>query len=101
MLYVPSKKTEGKSTDREILDKAVEVLTREKDEYKWRVNRPYEAFQIIKNGDCYDTPYYGRLVEVVDEDGKHVGYMEVWLKRSPETVNLNLLKSQIVLKNKE
>ncbi len=72
-----------------------------KDEYKWRVNRSYEAAQIIKSGDCYDTPYYGRLVEVVDEEGKHIGYMEVWLKRSPETVNLDVLKGQIVLKKKE
>ena len=72
-----------------------------KDEYKWRVNRSYEAAQIIKSGDCYDTPYYGRLVEVVDEEGNHVGHMEVWLKRSPETVGLDLLKGRIVLKNKE
>jgi hypothetical protein len=72
-----------------------------KDEYKWRVNRSYEAAQIIKSGDCYDTPYYGRLVEVVDEDGNLVGHMEVWLKRSPETVGLDLLKGQIVLKKKE
>ena len=72
-----------------------------KDEYKWRVNRSYEAAQIIKGGDCYDTPYYGRLVEVVNEDGSHVGHMEVWLKRSPETVGLDLLKGQIVLKKRE
>jgi hypothetical protein len=72
-----------------------------KDEYKWRVNRAYEASQIIKIGDCYDTPYYGRLMEVVDEEENHVGYMEVWLKRSPETVNLDILKGRIVLKKKE
>lgn len=72
-----------------------------KDEYKWRVNRSYEAAQIIKSGDCYDTPYYGRLVEVVDEDGNHIGHMEVWLKRSEKTLHQDVLDVQIVVKKKK
>ncbi len=72
-----------------------------KDEYKWRVNRSYEATQIIKSGDCYDTPYYGRLVEVVDEDGNLIGHMEVWLKRSEKTLHQDLLDGKIVLKKKK
>lgn len=72
-----------------------------KDEYKWRVNRSYEAAQIIKSGDCYDTPYYGRLAEVVDEDGNHIGYLEPWLKRSPETLHQDVLDWQIVVKKKK
>lgn len=72
-----------------------------KDEYKWRVNRSYEAAQIVKSGDCYDTPYYGRLVEVVDEDGNNIGHMEVWLKRSEKTLHQDVLDGQIVLKTKK
>ena len=53
-----------------------------KDEYKRRVNTAYEAEQILKSGDCYDTPYYTRLVEVVDETGALVGHQEIMLKRS-------------------
>ena len=56
------------------------------DEYKWKVNRSYEAYQIVKSGDCYDTPYYTRLVEVVNEIGTHIGYIDIFLKRSPETL---------------
>jgi hypothetical protein len=41
------------------------------------VNRSYETAQIIKSGDCYDTPYYNRLVKVVDEKGQDVGYMHI------------------------
>jgi hypothetical protein len=72
-----------------------------KDEYKWRVNRSYEAAQIIKSGDCYDAPYYGRLAEVVDEDGNNIGHMEVWLKRSEKTLHQDVLDGQIVLKTKK
>lgn len=68
-----------------------------KDEYKRRVNVGYEAAQIIKSGDCYDTPYYTRLVEVIDENGNHIGYQEVMLKRSEETLKLDVLKLQHVL----
>lgn len=73
-----------------------------KDEYKWRVNRSYEAAQIIKSGDCYDTPFYGRLIEVIDEEsGKLIGYMEPWLKRSEETLHQDVLDWQIVVKKKK
>lgn len=71
-----------------------------KDEYKRRVNPAYEAAQIIKSGDCYDTPYYTRLVEVVDEKGRHVGYQEVMLKRSEETLHLDVLHGKFVLRKK-
>ena len=77
------------------------VFTDIKDEYKRRVNVAYEAAQILKSGDCYDTPYYTRLIEVVDEDGKAIGHQEVMLKRSPETVDLDLLPWQIVVKKKK
>ncbi len=69
-----------------------------KDEYKRRVNVPYEAWQIIKNGDCFDTPYYTRLIEVVDENGRLVGYQEIMLRRSDKTLNCSVLDFQIVVK---
>jgi hypothetical protein len=69
-----------------------------KDEYKRRVNVGYEAAQIIKSGDCYDTPYYTRLVEVVSDQGEHIGYQEVMLKRSDETLKKDVLDAQIVLR---
>jgi len=71
-----------------------------KDEYKRRVNPAYEAAQIIKSGDCYDTPYYTRLVEVVDEDGNLVGHQEVMLKRSEATLKQDLLDGCFVLTRK-
>lgn len=69
-----------------------------KDEYKRRVNTAYEAEQILKSGDCYDTPYYTRLVKVVNEDGKLIGHQEIMLKRSDETLNLDVLSGEILLK---
>ncbi len=71
-----------------------------KDEYKRRVNTAYEAEQIIKSGDAYDTPYYTKLIEVVDENGNSVGHMEVMLKRSDETLHQDLLDGQLVIKKK-
>ncbi len=62
-----------------------------KDEYKRRVNVAYEATQINKSGDCYDTPYYTRLVEVLDEEGNHFGFQEVMLRRTPETLNADIV----------
>lgn len=64
-------------------------------EHKRRVNVSYEAHQILKSGDCYDTPYYTKLVEVVDDCGEVVGLQEVMLKRSGDTVNLDKVKFQI------
>lgn len=55
-------------------------------EHKRRVNTAYEAAQIIKSGDCYDTPFYTRLVEYKDKNGNVIGHQEVMLKRSDETV---------------
>jgi hypothetical protein len=72
-----------------------------KDEYKRRVNVAYEAAQILKSGDCYDTPYYTRLVEVVDEDGNHVGHQEVMLKRSEATLRQDVLDGQFVLRRRK
>lgn len=71
-----------------------------KDEYKWEVNRSYEIAQIIKSGHCYTTPYYNRVVEVVDEAGSHIGHIEVMLKRSEATLNIDELPLQLVLKKK-
>lgn len=53
-----------------------------KDEYKRRVNTSYEVAQIIKSGDCYDTPYLTQPAEVVDQNGKVVGHIEVMIKRA-------------------
>lgn len=50
-------------------------------EHKRRVNTSYEAHQIVKNGDCYDTPYYTKLVEVIGSNGEHIGYQEIMIKR--------------------
>ncbi len=69
-------------------------------EHKRRVNVPYEAAQIIKSGDCYDTPYYTRLVQVVDTNGNHVGYQEVMLKRSEATLNEDVVGTVCILENK-
>lgn len=69
-------------------------------EYKIRVNPAYEIAQIIKSGDCYDTPYYNKPVEVVDESGKIVGHVYVNMKRSDKTVGQDVLEGvQIVLKS--
>lgn len=68
-----------------------------KDEYKRRVNTAYEAAQIVKSGDCYDTPYYTRLVEVRDGLGELVGHQEIMLQRTPETVRVDVLPGKLVL----
>jgi hypothetical protein len=66
-------------------------------EYKLRTNQAYEFEQRVKSGDCYDGPYYSRAAEVVDGIGKHVGYQEVHLKRSVETLDKDVLPGKIVL----
>lgn len=71
-----------------------------KDEYKRRVNPSYEAAQIVKSGDCYDTPYYNRLVRIVDEDGKEVGKILVDMVRSEETLHKDVLDGELVLRTK-
>jgi len=62
-------------------------------EYKVRVNQSYEIEQILKSGDCYDTPFYSKPVEVVDEEGNIVGYAYVNMKRSDETINCDKISS--------
>jgi len=52
-----------------------------KDEYKRRVNTSYEVAQIIKSGDCYNTPYLTQPAEVIDQNDKVVGHIEVMIKR--------------------
>jgi hypothetical protein len=71
-----------------------------KDEYKRRVNTAYEAEQILKSGDCYDTPYYTRLVEVIDETGTLIGHQEIMLKRSKDTLDQDLLDFRVVVNKK-
>lgn len=66
-------------------------------EYKRRVNTSYEAAQIVKSGDCYDTPYYTRLVEVVRKDGTQVGFQEIMLKRGDDTLCADMVKGKIIL----
>lgn len=85
----------------ESLDIGVDGVFRDiKDEYKWEVNRSYEIAQILKSGHCYFTPYYNRVVEVVDEEGKLIGHIEVMLKRSEATINVDQLDYQLVLRKK-
>ena len=60
------------------------VFTDIKDEYKRRVNPSYEAAQIVKSGDCYDTPYLTKLIEVVNQHGIHIGYQEIMIKREDD-----------------
>lgn len=72
-----------------------------KDEYKRRVNVGYEAAQIIKSGDCYDTPYYTRLVEVRDDNGNLIGHQEIMLKRSDATLKKDVLDGSFVLSTKQ
>ena len=48
-----------------------------KDEYKRRVNTAYEAVQIKKSGDCYDTPYHTEVIDVKDTSGNTSGWQEV------------------------
>ncbi|MGC8516874.1 MAG: DUF6899 family protein, partial [Candidatus Acidifodinimicrobium sp.] len=60
-----------------IFDGIVGVLEDIKDEYKRRVNTAYEAVQIKKSGDCYDTPYHTELIDIKDSNGNIIGWQEV------------------------
>lgn len=71
-----------------------------KDEYKVRVNQSYEIAQVLKSGDCYHAPWYSRVAEVVDEDGRNIGYLYVPMKRSEETLNIDLLQYQFVVRKR-
>lgn len=71
-----------------------------KDEYKIKVNQPYEMAQVLKSGDCYDAPYYMRLVPVVEEKtGETIGYMYVGMKRSPKTLPIDVLNGHLVYRS--
>jgi hypothetical protein len=72
-----------------------------KDEYKVRVNKSYEIEQILKSGDCYDTPYFNKVVEIIDEDGKNVGYTYIELKNDGKNVLLDKMPYKLVVKNYE
>ena len=77
------------------------VFTDIKDEYKRRVNPGYEAAQIVKSGDCYDTPYYTKLIEIIDQTGRVIGYQEVMIKREDDN-GLDVFGSKcITVYNKE
>lgn len=60
-------------------------------EHKRRVNVAYEAAQIVKSGDCYDAPYYTRLIEVCDCTGKLIGHQEVMVARSADTLDKDVI----------
>ncbi len=71
--------------DNWVTDGLVGVFIDIKDEYKRRVNTSYEAQQIIKSGDCYDAPYFTRLIAVIDKETKKiVGYQEVMIKKEDD-----------------
>lgn len=66
-----------------------------KDEYKRRVNTSYEAAQIVKSGDCYDTPYYNRLMRIMDRDGQEIGKFLVDVPRSEATLKTDVLETSL------
>jgi len=67
-------------------------------EYKVRVNQAYEIAQIKKSGDCYDTPYYSRVVNYVDEHGNVVGSGYLNMPRSLATLGQDELPFVIPVK---
>jgi len=69
-----------------------------KDEYKVRVNKSYEIVQILKSGDCYDTPYFNKVIELIDENGKNVGYTYVEMINDGENYKQDKLDVKIIVK---
>ena len=67
-----------------------------KDEYKVRVNEAYEHAQIKKSGDCYDAPYYSRVMDILTRDGELIGTIKVNMPRSEETLNIDVLPSRLI-----
>lgn len=61
-------------------------------EHKVRVNQSYEIAQMVKNGDCYDTPYYSKPIEVVNAKEEPIGYVYVNMVRTDETVYQNVIQ---------
>ena len=70
-----------------------------KDEYKVRVNKSYEILQILKSGDCYDTPYFNKVVEITDETGKVIGYTYIELVNDGKNVKLDKMPYTIKVVN--
>lgn len=72
-----------------------------KDEYKRRVNPPYESEQILKSGDCYDTPYFTKIVKVINDEGKIIGYADLHCINDGENYKLDILPYDLkVVSNK-
>jgi hypothetical protein len=69
-----------------------------KDEYKVRVNKSYEIAQILKSGDCYDTPYLNKIVEIIDEEGNNVGYTYVEIINNGENYKKDKMDFKIIVK---
>jgi hypothetical protein len=67
-----------------------------KDEYKVRVNKSYEIAQILKSGDCYDTPYFNKVVEIINKDGKVVGHTYIELTNDGENYKLDKMPFRII-----
>lgn len=69
-----------------------------KDEYKVRVNKSYEIEQILKSGDCYDTPYFNKIVEVINEEGKVVGHTYIELINDGKNVKLDKMPYKLIVR---
>lgn len=65
-------------------------------EHKVRVNQAYEMAQIMKSGDCYDTPYYSKPLQVVDKDGNIIGYTYVNMARTEKTLKEDVLSKGVI-----
>ncbi len=72
-----------------------------KDEYKVRVNKSYEIAQILKSGDCYDTPYFNKVVEIVDENNKVVGHTYIELINDGENSKLDKMPYKLTVKKEK
>lgn len=60
-----------------------------KDEYKVRVNKSYEIAQILKSGDCYDTPYFNKVVEIRNNKNEVIGHTYIELQNDGNNVNVD------------
>lgn len=79
--------------DLEVSGVFVDILA----EYKRRVVDSYESAQILKSGDCYGTPFYSRLIPLVDDRGNVVCHIDGYFKRSKETLDIDVLSKCIRL----
>lgn len=71
-----------------------------KDEYKVRVNKSYEIAQILKSGDCYDTPYFNKVVEVINEEGTVVGHTYIELINDGQNEKLDKMPYKLIVREK-